>query len=82
MFAPARGSPSALDRADAVDVAQRNFNALFAGRYFHTNDACHKFLILTLTLFVAFVRANDADDASRFTILQFSHIFLLMLELS
>ena len=31
-----------VDGANAVDVAQRDINAL-AGRNFHTNDACHKF---------------------------------------
>src|ERR1035437_6535701 len=33
-----------VDRADAVNVAEPNINAL-AGRDFYTNDACHKFLI-------------------------------------
>ena len=51
-----------VDRANAVNVAQRDVNAL-AGRNFHTNNACHKF-VLTLTLFVAFVRANDADHSA------------------
>ena len=50
-----------VDRADAVNVAQRNVYALVR-RNFNTNDACHKFL--TLPLLVTFVRANDADDAA------------------
>ena len=49
-----------VDRADAVDVAERNINALVR-RNFYTNDACHK---LTLTLFVTFVRADDTNDAT------------------
>lgn len=30
-----------VDGADAIDVAQRDINAL-VGRYFHSDDACHK----------------------------------------
>ena len=33
-----------VDGANAVNISERNVNAL-AGRYFYTNDACHKFLI-------------------------------------
>src|SRR5690606_37715531 len=50
-----------VDRADAVNVAQRNINALVR-RDFYTNDACHN--ELTLTLFVTFIRADDAQHAT------------------
>ena len=46
--------------ADAVNVTERDINALVR-RDFYTNDACHK--ILTLPLLVAFVAANDANHA-------------------
>jgi len=62
--------------ADAVNVAQRDFDALFTGN-FHTNDACHSLIIrlqsytvtmlhrrLALPLLVTFIRADDADHAS------------------
>src|ERR1039458_13552 len=38
-----------VGRADAVDVAQRNVNAL-AGRNFNTNDACHKSFVCFLLI--------------------------------
>ena len=47
-----------VDRANAVNVAERNVNAL-AGRNFHTNDACHK-IKSTLPLLVACVLTNNA----------------------
>jgi len=46
-------------RADAVNIPQRDINALIR-RNFYTNNTCHK---LALPLFVPFVAANDADDA-------------------
>jgi hypothetical protein len=49
-----------VDRPEAVDVAQGDVNALFAGN-FHSNDACHK--MLSLPLLVPRVGANDANDA-------------------
>ena len=51
-----------VDGTNAVDVAQRDINALVR-RDFNSNDACHNYLRLTLTLFVALVRANDTDNA-------------------
>src|SRR4030095_58021 len=57
---PGRGEDDRrVGRADAVDVAERDVDALLAGD-FNTDDACHS---LTLTLFVAPVRANDPNDA-------------------
>src|SRR5258707_606057 len=50
-------------RPDAVDVAQSDVDALLAG-YFNTNDACHN--LLALSLFVAAVRADNANDAVPF----------------
>lgn len=57
-----------VDGADAVDVAQGDVNA-FVRRNFYSNDACHKWLMimvkgLALPLFVAFVRADDANDTA------------------
>ena len=49
-----------IDRPDAVDVTQRDFDA-FAGGNIDSQNAWHSWL-LTLTLFVARVGANDADD--------------------
>src|SRR5829696_1512302 len=46
-------------RADAVNVAQRDINALLA-RNLNTNNACHN---LTLPLFVPRVRANHTNHA-------------------
>ena len=52
-----------VDWADSIDVAQGNINALVR-RNFHSNNACHNSLIdLTLTLFVALVRADNTNDA-------------------
>ncbi len=49
-----------IDRPDAIDVTERNINALVRW-YFNPNDACHK---LTLTLFVTLVRADDTNNAT------------------
>ena len=49
-----------VDGADAVDVTQRDIDALL-GRNLNSNNAWH--ILLTLTLFVARVGANDANHA-------------------
>jgi hypothetical protein len=49
--------------ANAVNVTERNVDALFPGN-FNSNDTCHK--ILSLSLFVALIRANDTNDAFAF----------------
>jgi len=49
--------------ADAVNVTERNIDAFFSGN-FNSNDTCHK--ILSLSLFVALIRANDTNDAFSF----------------
>jgi hypothetical protein len=51
-----------VDGTDALDVAQRNVNALVR-RNFNTNDTCHK-IKSTLPLLVPFVRADHANDAT------------------
>jgi len=50
-----------IGRTNAIDVTQSDINSLLA-RYFDSDDACHK-SILSLPLFVAAVRANDANHA-------------------
>jgi len=55
-----------VGRANAVNVAERNVNALLP-RYFNSDDSCHNLLDrLALSLFVALVRANDTNDALAF----------------
>jgi hypothetical protein len=49
-----------VGRADAIDVAQRDVDALVA-RDLNSDNACHS--LLTLTLFVTGVRANHTNDA-------------------
>ena len=49
-----------IDRPDSVDVTQRDVDAFFGGDIY-SEKAWHN-LFLTLTLFVARVGANDADD--------------------
>src|SRR6516162_6849216 len=46
-------------RADAVNIPQRDIDALIR-RNFYTNDTCHK---LSLPLLVTLVAANHTDDA-------------------
>jgi hypothetical protein len=53
-----------IGRANAIDVTQSDIDSLSA-RYFNTNDSCHK-CELTLSLFVARVRANDTNHALAF----------------
>src|SRR6185503_15689079 len=45
--------------ANAINIPQRDINALIR-RNFYTNNTCHK---LSLPLLVAFVAANNANDA-------------------
>src|SRR5437764_6940135 len=45
--------------ADAINIPQRDINALIR-RNFYTNNTCHK---LSLPLLVAFVAANNPNDA-------------------
>ena len=52
-----------IGRSDAVDVAERDINALFAGN-FNSDNTCHK--KLALFLFVPGIRANHTDDALAF----------------
>src|SRR5438552_845624 len=51
-----------IDRPDAVDVTQRDFDA-FAGGNIDSQNAWHSWL-LTLTLFVARVGTDNANDTS------------------
>jgi hypothetical protein len=50
-----------IGRANAVNVAQSDVDALFA-RDFNSNNSSHKF-VLALFLFVARVRANHTNHA-------------------
>jgi hypothetical protein len=49
-----------VGRADAVNVAERDVDALVRWNL-NTNNACHK--MLALTLFVASIGADDTNDA-------------------
>lgn len=51
-----------VDRADAVNVSKRDINPLLT-RNIYSKNTCHKIVCLTLTLFVACVRANNPNHA-------------------
>ena len=53
-----------IGRANAEHVAQSDIDSLLA-RNFNSNNSCHKFF-LTLSLFVAGIRANDTNNALPF----------------
>jgi hypothetical protein len=54
-----------VDGADAIDIAEGNVNA-FLGWNINTEESWHKAWGLTLSLFMARVRADDADDTFTF----------------